>query len=328
MLIRIGHLRLIALTAMLALLLAIGAACGGGDDGDEPEPTETVGAAATEPEATSGPSTDSIAVDQDFWHAGWKVTLGEATLGADSLGIQTVTFDAVFENLGMSPSSFNSQLALVSAGNAFADSGIDQDLPNVPAGLTGNGTIVIQVDESFTLDDATLIVGNPENNQAVVPIGPDSPDELVSLEPLALPVTGSSAAGPVAFTVTGVEVRADLPDWSDQVEQGSLALIVSFEVTPGNGIPLGQGVIGGDNLALRLPDGTAVSVRSDGRSGVNELLQGRENTTIMDLSARFIIPEPAEGSYAFLVRGTWGPDITMVDGEVPFDVPEYVSDPP
>lgn len=64
-----------------------------------------------------------------------------------------------------------------------------------------------------------------------------------------------------------------------------------------------------------------MAVRTDGRSGVNELLQGKEGTTIRDLSVRFIVDEPAEGEYAFIVRGPYAPDREMVEGEVTFEVP-------
>ena len=122
-------------------------------------------------------------------------------------------------------------------------------------------------------------------------------------------------------TITGVEVRADLPDWSDEVEEGHLAMIVSFEVAVGAGIAIGEGVFQSQNVALVLPDGTAVAVRSDGRSGVNELIQGKEGTTVRDLSVRFIIDAPPEGEYTFLVRGPYGPDREMVEGEITFVVP-------
>jgi hypothetical protein len=305
----------------LACAALVAAACGGG--GGAPDATPTPEAAPTEEEPTAAPSTDSIAIDQTFWHAGWKVTLGDATLGLDERGVRTVTIDADFENLSNRTSTFDSQVVLTSGGNAFADTSTDQELPNVPAGLSNDGLFAIEVDETFTLDDATLVVGNPDNNQAVVPIGPGSPDELVTLEPLQIAAAGSAAAGPVAFALTGVEVRADLPDWLDEVEEGRLALIVSFEVTVGTGIPIGEGVLQDQNVALLLPDGSAVAVRSDGRSGVNELLQGKEGTTIRGLSVRFIVEQPVEGQYAFLVRGPYGPGREMVEGEVAFDVPAY-----
>ncbi len=313
------HRFLAATVLVIALAVAVGVACGDGGN-DTPEATATGDGVATAAEPTAAP-TDSITVGAEFWHAGWKVTLGEAALGQDELDIRTVTIEAAFENLGNGTATFNSQLALTSGGNSFADSGAEEDLPNVPAGLSNDGLLVIQVDDTFSLDDATLTVGNPDNNQAIVPIGPASPDELVSLEPLQIAASGSAAAGPVSFTLTGVEVRADLPDWSQEVEAGQLAMIVSFEVTVGEGIAIGEGVFQSENVALMLPDGTAVAVRTDGRSGVNELLQGLEGTTIRDLSVRFIVDGPADGQYAFLVRGPYGADRAEVEGEVTFEVP-------
>ncbi len=307
----------LAVVAVASLLLA---ACGGGGD-DAGDETSTVEDAATQAAPTVAVSPETVQVDASFWHAGWKVTLGEATLGPDELGIRTVAIEATFESLNNRTSTFNSQLALTSGGNAFGDTGIEQDLPSVPAGLSSNGLFAIQVDDTFSLDDATLIVGNPDNNRAIVPIGPNSPDDFVSLEPVQVAVAGSAAAGPVSFTVTGVEVRADLPDWRQEVEEGHLAMIVSFEVTIGEGIPIGEGVFQSGNVALLLPDGTAVAVRSDGRSGVNELLQGKEGTTIQGLSVRFIIDEPPEGEYLFQVRGPYGPGREQVEGEVAFVIP-------
>ena len=299
---------------LIALAVAFGAACGGG--GDAPA---TVEGLATDAEPTPPPA-DSITIGKNFWHAGWKVTLGEARLGRDEQGNRTVSIEAAFENLSNRTSTFDSQVVLTSGGNSFGDTGSEQDLPNVPAGFSNDGLLAIQVDDAFSLDDATLTVGNPANNQAVVPIGADSPDELISLEPLQIISTGSASAGPISFMLTGVELRADLPDWLQEVEEGQLAIIVSFEVTVGEGIPIGEGVLQSANVALKLPDGTAVAVRTDGRSGVNELLQGLEGTTIQGLSVRFIVDAPAAGQYAFILRGPYGPDRAMVEGEVTFDV--------
>lgn len=231
-----------------------------------------------------------------------------------------MTIDAVFENLSDSTSTFNSQLALTSGGQSYGTSALDEDLPQVPGGLSGNGVIAIEVDDAFTFDDATLIVGNPSNNQAIVPLGPNG-EELVSLEPQEIAVSGTATAGAVTVTVERAELRADLADWSDEAEAGSLALTVYFSATPSSGIQVGQGVLQSENVALQLPDGTAVAVRSDGRSGPNELLQGREGTTIPDLQARFIVPAPAAGDYAFLLRGNYGPGGARVEGNLPFTIP-------
>jgi hypothetical protein len=142
----------------------------------------------------------------------------------------------------------------------------------------------------------------------------------VTLEPIELAVTGPIVAGALTIDVEGVEVRADVPDTHDEIEEGYKLVIVRFRATPAAGIQIGQGVLQSDAVALKLPDGTSVSVRQDGRSGVNELLQGREGTTIRDLSVRFEVPEPLAGTFAFFVQGAYGPAGAKVSGELPFEM--------
>jgi hypothetical protein len=307
---------LIALALSLALTLV---ACGGGG-GDDDEPTEAP-TLAEEPTDEPSASEDSVEVNQSYWHAGFKVTLGTATLETDELGIPTVTIDAVFENLGDTDATPDSQLALTSGTTSYGTGSLAEDIPNVPAGLTSNGTLAFDVDDDFAFENATLIVGNPENNQAFIPLGPEG-EELVTLEPQTIAATGTVTAGAVTARVTGAELRADLPDRHSEMEAGQLALTVFFEVDVGTGIAIGQGVFQSPNVALILPDGTAVAVISDGVSGVNEPLQGKEGTTIQDLSVRFAVETPAPGTYQFVVRGNYGPGGSMVEGQVSFEVPE------
>jgi hypothetical protein len=318
--------RLWPLWAGLALLLAIslglGACGGGGDSGDDEEQPTATSALPDEDEpdddATVEAEIQTIDVDQTFWHAGWKVTLGEATLTPGRNG-GTVTIEAEFENLGDDQARFDSQLVLLAGGENYTPDSFEEDLPTVPGNLTGNGVIAFRVDEDFSFDDATLVVGNPNNNQAIVPLGPEG-DDLVDLAPIQIPVTGSATAGAVTLNVEGVEVRADLPDIHSITEEGKKVMIITFNADVSSGIPIGEGVLQSQNIILRLPDGTAVAVRSDGVSGVNELLQGKEGTRISDLSARFEVPEPVEGQYAFIVRGRYSAAPDPVEGELVFVV--------
>jgi hypothetical protein len=302
----------------LALAITLLMACGGGDDDEEtptPEPTEKETA-----EATSGAQEDSVSVGLSFWHAGWKVTLADATLTTGDSGSGEVAIEAEFENLGTDQATFDSQLLLTSGGNDYTDETFDgHDLPAVPGERTGSGSFNFRVDEEFSLDDATLMVGNSQNNQAIIPIGPDG-DDYVSLEPRLIEASGSVTAGAVTLTVEGAEIRADLPDRHSEMEEGKLALTVYFSATPSAGIQVGQGVLQSPNVALKLPDGTTVAVIDDGVSGVNELLQGREGTTISDLKVRFPVDVPAEGTYALILRGKYGPGGADIEGELPFVV--------
>ena len=303
----------------LVLALALLAACGGGDDEDEETPTPEATAEET-PDETADADEETVTVGESFWHAGWKVTLGDATFVPDEFATGDVSIDAEFENLGSADASFSSQLLLTSGGNDYDDETIEgHDLPQVPGGRTGKGSFNFRVDTEFKLDGATLIVGNPDNNQATVPIGPDGED-LVSLEPREIVVSGAVTAGAVTLNVERAELRADLPDKHSEMEAGTLAVTVYFSATPGTGIQVGQGVLQSPNVALELPDGTTVAVISDGVSGVNELLQGRENTTIPNLKVRFAVEDPPEGAYAFILRGKYGPGGADVEGELSFSI--------
>jgi hypothetical protein len=189
----------------------------------------------------------------------------------------------------------------------------------VGGGLKSSGVIAVQVDENFEFDDATLVIGNAENNQAKIPLGPGG-DDLVTLQPVEIAVNGPIIVGALTIDVEGIEVRADRPDWHDEIKEGYRAVIVKFRATPQAGIQIGQGVLQSDAVALKLPDGTSVSVIQDGRSGVNELLQGREGTTIRDLSVRFEVPEPLAGMFAFFVQGAYGPGGAHAEGQLDFEI--------
>jgi hypothetical protein len=296
------------------------AACSSSDGGGEtPTVVETE---ELEGEATPTPTAEevSVQVGESYWHAGFKVTLSEARLTTDDLGILGVEIDAVFENLSDADATPNSTLVLQSGGQNYTESTPDREIPEVPGGLSSNGLITFQVDEAFSFDDAVLVVGLSSNNQAMVPLTPGA-GELVALEPQEIAASGAATAGALTVTLTGVEVRADLPEKHDEEEEGKLALRVSFSAMPAAGIQIGQGVLQNGNVALKLPDGTSVAVRSDGISGVNELLQGKEGTTITDLSVRFDVPSPAAGEYAFIIKGKYGPGGAQVEAEATFTVP-------
>jgi hypothetical protein len=307
---------LLALPALVAL-----AACGGSSEAPTAVPTEeTDGGATPTPTAEETVQEETVQVDQSYWHAGFKATLGEARLTEGDFGGLVVEIEAAFENLGKTGNRPNSTLVLRSGGQDYTDSALGQDIPFVAVGTTSDGLITFRVDEAFSFDDAVLVVGMPTNNQAMVPLTPGA-GELVSLEPQEIAASGSATAGAVTLTLTGAELRADLPERQSEEEAGKLALTVFFSATPQAGIQLGQGVLQSDNVALKLPDGTSVAVRDDGSSGVNELLQGKEGTTISDLSARFDVSSPASGQYAFIIKGNYGASGAQVEAEVPFTIP-------
>lgn len=320
---------LLAMIAALALLLA---ACGGGGDdlGDSGESTPTeaadTGGAATPTDDAGGDDTgddddggsgaESVEVNEEFYHAGWHVTLGTASVESDSfLGSIDASIEATFENLGSNVAVFDSTLLLTSGGNDYPDEAFTgHDLPQVQGKRSADGSFNFTVDEEFTFDDATLIIGHPNNNQAIVPLGPGGED-LVTLAPVEIAVTGDAIAGSVTASVERVELRADLPEDHGIADKDHLYLTVYFSVTPQAGIPVGSGLIEPENFLIEEPDGSRVAATDASL----ELLQGKEGTTIDDLFALFEVDNPAEGEFKFIVFGNYSA-AGEVEGELAFTI--------
>src|SRR5262249_25713880 len=201
-------------------------------------------------------------IGKSFWFAGFKVTLGQATLAADSqTGSPSVQIAATFENQGESGASFgNVSLDLASAGNHYqATPGLD-DLPEGPGLATGKGRLTFGVDNRFSFDDAVLTVGTGAHQQAVVPLG--TTGTLTARQPSTLAATGTVNADKLRVTLTGGQVRADRIRDHTEVDRGKLSLEVTLTTTvirpSAGGYPLLR-----DNFTLKLPDGTTVAPNDD-----------------------------------------------------------------
>src|SRR3990172_1350170 len=94
----IGWLRHAALLAATLIAVLALAACGG-DSKPKAEETKEPSPAAQETATEAAGGEDTVRVDESFWHAGWKVTLGEATVEAGDFGSATVTIEATFQHL-------------------------------------------------------------------------------------------------------------------------------------------------------------------------------------------------------------------------------------
>lgn len=317
----------LVLVGLAALVLACGDADGDGEDGvDGGAATATAtsadasggGTATAETTATAtetaAPEPVTVEIGRSFWHAGWKVDIVDATYTPAGSGLfaeATVTVRVVFDNLGANTARFNSTIALTAGGQAYPDDAAQNDWPNVPGRLSANGEIVIIVDEPFAFDDAVLIVGHPDNNQATVPLG--SAGEFVSLEPVVLEVSGEAiAAERLRMAIKGGEVRADLPKEHDEVEAGRLALTLDVIATFESDFAGGYGLTPA-NFALRLPDGTAVAPDD----APIKLLRGR--SPLDGLRVRFLVPGTASGDYALVVIDDTQRDAPLA--EIPFTVP-------
>jgi hypothetical protein len=305
--------RLIPALAIAGALAISVAACGGSGSAGSAAAAASDAPAATAAESVAPePSAEAttVQVDQTVSFAGFDVALGTATavLTEDRGG--TVAIEATFENTGSDAARFDGTLNL-SSGGENATEGFEMDLPSVPGGQTGKGTLSFDVEDSFNFDDAVLTIGRAENQQAIVPLTPTA-GETVTQEPVAVSASGDGTAGDLKLELRGGEFRADQPWSHGQMEKGAFVLTLDYDASFESGFA-GGFAFTGENIALKLPDGTTVGVIQDGRSQSIELIG--PNSTVKDLFSRFEIEDPAAGEYAVLVRSFDG-----AQDEIPFTI--------
>jgi hypothetical protein len=263
----------------------------------------------------SGPTPDepvvaTVDVGGEAWFAGFHVTFGKATSTIEPNGRGTLTLEATFENTGDESARLDATLTLVSADETARD-GFEMDIPRVPGGQTAKGTFAFDVDESFSFDDAVLTLGQPTNQQAIVPLSVKA-GMAVSQKPVELNLSGSGKAGSLKLALNGGEIRADSPWKHGQQKKGSLILTVRYDASFESGFA-GGFAFTAENVALKLPDGTTVGVIQDGESQSTELIG--PNSTKKDLFSRFEIDDPAPGAYVLLVRS-----FDNAEDEIPFTI--------
>jgi len=300
--------------ALAALALSLIAACGG-------TTAKTQNGSASVKVSPSGPGTaGSVTVNKSYWFAGFKVTLGKATVikaitptpPAYVQAPEKVTIDARFENLG--PDTFtpyNEDLVLESGSDSYVnhDSSLEK-IPDVPGLQSGLGTIAFQVDDKFNLNRAVLLVGSANFDQATIPLG--SSGKYVSLEPQKVAVTGTVVL-PDAFTlaVSGGDLSYDDPRRHEERKPGDVNLVLHFSLTSSKDNVC---CFSSDNASLKLPDGTATVATS-----ANSISIGPKGNTTPDNFAAFVF-KGADGSYDFIVKGKYGADSADEQADLPFTI--------
>lgn len=286
--------RAVALGATAAVLL-------GGCLSDVPTPAATPPATPA-PEPTASVTTYRLSTT--VWYAGFVLAFETATATLDDRG-GPVAVALTIENRGPADASLDGPI-LLTAGGRGIEPRRDSLLPLVPAGGTVAAVITFEVDGAFDTPRSVIRVGRPEEHQAIVPLtGRDV--ATVTLEPLTMAVDVKGQAGVLLVELEGLELRADLPDWNQELGRGVFALTLTYGATYrsnfAGGFPFTSA-----NVALRLPDGTLVQPRRDGRSQSVALIGPGSREA--GLRSRFEVPAPGDGSYAFVVTdGTTSRDL-------------------
>jgi hypothetical protein len=290
--------RLVAFAASAALV--VGACLG------EAPATETPTQRPT-PEPTA--TTTRYELDTKVWYAGLVLTFDRATAVLDPGGGE-VTIGLQIGNPGPDPLGLSAPIRLTAGGQGF-EVRRGTELPDVEAG--GNETVSLPYDVIGlgSVDAAVIRVGASEDHQALVPLKAGGV-QLLSLEPVAFDASGSATAGDLAIAIHTGLLRWDLPDWGEELPRASEALTVTYDVTY-SGKFSGGFPFTGENIALRLPDGSVVEPRKDGRSQSLQVIAA--GATAAGLASRFEIPAGARGAFALIVKNG------SAEGAVEFSLP-------
>lgn len=319
------HRRVASLLAISATLLLV-AACGGGDSEptEGPDPAgedlteailEAVGEAVTGgPRDTTPEPARTVELNYTIWHSGFEIEFSEAilseprTTGA-GYEFRTLTLPVRITNLWDDQGWPHMEANVIADGIAIRSTS-ETDMPSVPGGLTGTGTLVFsQVEDPFDLDSAYLLLGRPDENQARVPLGPQG-GELVDLAPFDVDIGGEISVALVDLVFNGAHIRADLPHNHRSLPNGQRTIYLYFDGTLRRS---GNWSLNTSSFALTLPDGTSVvpdgsllpsmSGPGDGfPGGSGPVPEGIEGITYGDQYVRFLIPENTAGEYTLRYR--------------------------
>lgn len=283
-----GALRRATRVAAAAVLAVAVAGC---MDASGPSAAPTTGVT---PEPT--PVAVTYVIGSQVWYEGLILTFDRGTATLDERG-GTVDLLVGAQNPGTDAHDLDGPITLV-VGDTRVEPTHDSQIPEVPAGGSVATILTFEFQAIASAEDAVIEVGRAPQHVASVPMtaaaGP-----LVAYEPVALQLKGSATASTLKLSLTGGLLRWDLPDWQQELGTTLQALTLTYDVTYTGDFAGGQAFTG-ENVALRLPDGTVISARRDGRSQSVELIGAHK--TKKGLFSRFEIPAGMTGTFTLLVR--------------------------
>ena len=275
-----------ALAAALATSIAL-TACGQEAPSVAPTPTPT-----PEPTAT----TTVYQLGTSVWYEGLTIELVSITATLDQRG-GPVTVVLRMDNATDADSSLDGAVSLV-VGTVRAEPTRESTVPSVPAKGSAAATLTYELQGISSIGQGFLEFGAGPLHVARVPVTPFG-GTPVAFEPIDLALSGSGSAGTLKLTLRSGLLRWDLPDWSQELDASLQALTLTYDAAY-SGDFSGGFAFTGDNVALKLPDGTVISARRDGHSQSVELIGAKK--TKKGLSSRFEIPAGLTGTFNLLVR--------------------------
>lgn len=248
------------------------------------------------PEPT--PVTKTYELGTEVWYEGLVVTIDRLTSTLSARGGLVEVLVGV-ANPGEDAAQLNGAITIV-VGDTRVEPTRESNLPEAPAQGSVATILTFELQAIASIDGAVIEIGGAPLHVARVPVTPAA-GTPVAYEPEALELAGAATASTLKLRLTGGLLRWDLPDWHQELDAKLQVLTLTYDATY-TGDFAGGFAFTGDNVRLRLPDGTVVAARKDGHSQSVELVGPRK--TKKDLFSRFDIPAGLTGAFALLVRNS------------------------
>lgn len=259
--------------------------------------------ASTEPAVTETTQAgqvqlDSSTVNTTFYFEEFKVTLGKTHVLANKDNPTRATFEIAFtcENITEAEGNYCPSEATIESNKQFYSQN-GSDIPQVPAGRSGDGVYRFGVDQKFSLANAVLRVGGGSTHVAVIPLCPSkgSPD-TVTLAYTKLPASGTVTAGPTTLTIKGIELRADFPHHRER-DKKKLTLLVTVDI---DAEPGWYGWLDGNSVSLLRPNGNTSETEAWSYKGVaNPENAVHEKDSVL----QYEVDNPPAGTYTLQLKG-------------------------
>jgi len=284
---RIGR-RLARIGALVTVLAAVLAGC---LDANAPSTAPT---ARVSPEPT--PVSTLYELGTQVWYEGLVITVDRVTATLDARG-GIVEVVVGVSNPNADSTQLNAAIRLIAAGKRIEPTR-DSHVPEVPGSGSVAAVMTYELQGIPSVDDAVLEIGTSPVHLARVPLTARG-GAAVAFKPVSLELAGNATANGLKLTLHGALLQWDLPDWSQELDASLQALTLTYDATYAGDFAGGLAFTG-ENVALRLPNGTEISARRDGHSQSVELIGARK--TKKGLFSRFEIPAGLTGNFALLVR--------------------------
>jgi hypothetical protein len=264
---------------------------------DAPVPSATP-TPSPAPEPT--PTTTTYELGATIWYEGLLVHVDSAVATLDARG-GPVEVRLRIENPGEEEGELNGRILLLvdaTSDGLPVEPTRESRVPTIPAHGIAGTVMTYELQGIASVDRAVVLIGESLQHVGRVPLT-SAGGELVDLEPVPFDASGAAAAGDLRITLRSGLKRWDLPDWSQELAAGLDAIVLTYDVTY-QGSFSGGFAFTGENVRLRLPNGSVIEPRRDGRSQSIELIgAGR---TKRGLVSRFEIPSGMTGRFSLIVR--------------------------